>query len=797
MKECASLALVLALCSTSLAIDLSENDPARSLLQQCQSSFLCRCSHCLHTLLSCCPLFSVAVHTVFTLSCPAVLSSLSLFTLSSHSPVLLSSFLCHCSHSLHTLLSFCPLFSAAVYTVFTLSCPSVLSSLSLFILSSHSPVLLSSFLCRCSHCLHTTLLSFCPLFSVAVHTVFTLSCPSVLSSLSLFTLSSHSPVLLSSFLCCCSHCLHTLRSFCPLFSVAVHTVFTLLSCPSVLSSLPLFTLSSHSPVLLSSLLSRCSHCLHTLLSFCPLFSLAVHTVFTLSSHSPVLLSSFFCRCSHCLHTTLLSFCPHFSIAVHTVFTLSCPSVLFSLSLFTLSSHYSPVLLSFCPLFSVAVHTVFTLLSCPSVLFSLSLFTLSSHSPVLLSSLLCRCSHCLHTLLSVCPLFSVAVRTVFTLSCPSVLSSLPLFTLSSHSPVLLSSLRCRCSHCLHTLLSCCPLFAAAVHTVFTLSCPSVLSSLPLFTLSSHSPVLLSSLLCRCSHCLHTLRSFCPLFSVAVHTVFTLLSCPSVLSSLSLFTLSSHSPVLLSSFLCCCSHCLHTLQSYCPSSYLCGCSLFILGSYYPLYSVTVHASSHSSALLPSYLCHCSHFTISCPTAVLSQSSLFILNNLVSYCPLISINVHTTHSRFLLPSYLCHCSHFTLSCPTAFLFLSLFPLHTLMLVSFVVVVVVGFSSSSLSLFTPRCTPVFYCLLISFKIYNQESCEYPLLMPPNKLSSDLGQSAGHPTGRIIGGTRVVDRCVAPFNAMVALQLLPTNPSLRVTYCSGVMLSADLIVTAALCVYP
>ena len=123
--------------------------------------------------------------------------------------------------------------------------------------------------------------------------------------------------------------------------------------------------------------------------------------------------------------------------------------------------------------------------------------------------------------------------------------------------------------------------------------------------------------------------------------------------------------------------------------------------------------------------------------------------------------------------------------------------MLVSFVVFVVVGFSSSSLSLFTPRCTPVFYCLLISFKIYNQESCEYPLLMPANKLSSDLGQSAGHPTSRIIGGTRVVDRCVAPFNAMVALQLLPINPSLRVTYCSGVMLSADLIVTAALCVYP
>ena len=135
---------------------------------------------------------------------------------------------------------------------------------------------------------------------------------------------------------------------------------------------------------------------------------------------------------------------------------------------------------------------------------------------------------------------------------------------------------------------------------------------------------------------------------------------------------------------------------------------------------------------------------------------------YCLLISVTVHTSHS------------------------------HARQLLLF----------SSLSLFTPRCTLVFYCLLISFKIYNQESCGYPLLMPANKLSSDLQQSAGRqsagqPTGRIIGGTRVVDRCVAPFNAMVALQLLPTNPNLRVTYCSGVMLSADLIVTAALCVYP
>ena len=270
MKECASLALVLALCSTSLAIDLSENDPARSLLQQCQSSFLCRCSHCLHTLLSFCPLFSAAVHTVFTLSCPSVL------------------FFCRCSHCLHTtLLSFCPLFSVAVHTVFTLSCPSVLFSLLLFTLSSHSGP--------------TVLFSLLPF-----HTVFTLSGPTVLFSLLLFTLSSHSPVLLSSFLCCCSHCLHTLRSYCPLFSIAVHTVFTL-SGPIVLFSVSLFALSSHSgPTVLFSLL-----------------------LFALSSHSPVLLSSFLCCCSHCLHT-LRSYCPSSYFCGCSLFIFSGPTILFTL-----------------------------------------------------------------------------------------------------------------------------------------------------------------------------------------------------------------------------------------------------------------------------------------------------------------------------------------------------------------------------------------------------------------------------------------------------------------------------------
>ena len=89
------------------------------------------------------------------------------------------------------------------------------------------------------------------------------------------------------------------------------------------------------------------------------------------------------------------------------------------------------------------------------------------------------------------------------------------------------------------------------------------------------------------------------------------------------------------------------------------------------------------------------------------------------------------------------------------------------------------------PSSSIVFRCLRFSSIVF------YCLLS-----SSDLQQSA-RPKGRIIGGTRVVDRCVAPYNSMVALQLLPTNPTLRITYCSGVMLSADLIVTAALCVYP
>ena len=158
------------------------------------------------------------------------------------------------------------------------------------------------------------------------------------------------------------------------------------------------------------------------------------------------------------------------------------------------------------------------------------------------------------------------------------------------------------------------------------------------------------------------------------------------------------------------------------------------------------------------------------------MFTLHTLVSYCLLISVTIHTSHSRVLLPSYFCHCSHFTLSCSSVvfcccwvFFFFS-FPVHA-------------------SLHSP-CSTAFSSLFkstIRKAVNTRYSCQ------PIKLSSDLQQSTGHPTGRIIGGTRVVDRCVAPFNAMVALQLLPTNPSLKVTYCSGVMLSADLIVTAAL----
>jgi secreted trypsin-like serine protease len=55
----------------------------------------------------------------------------------------------------------------------------------------------------------------------------------------------------------------------------------------------------------------------------------------------------------------------------------------------------------------------------------------------------------------------------------------------------------------------------------------------------------------------------------------------------------------------------------------------------------------------------------------------------------------------------------------------------------------------------------------------------------------------RIIGGSRVYDRCVEPYNAMVAFQLFPNDPTLKLTFCSGVMITSSIIVTSALCVYP
>ena len=179
MKECASLALVLALCSTSLAIDLSENDPARSLLRQCQSSFLCRCSHCLHTtLLSFCPLFSAAVHTVFTLSSTfhrtlvryCLLICVTVHT--SQSRDLLPSYLSR--HCLYLTISFPTAFlSLSMFTLHTLVSYCLLISVTIH--TSHSRVLLPSYFCHCSHfTLSCSSVVFCCcwvffFFSVPVH----------------------------------------------------------------------------------------------------------------------------------------------------------------------------------------------------------------------------------------------------------------------------------------------------------------------------------------------------------------------------------------------------------------------------------------------------------------------------------------------------------------------------------------------------------------------------------------------------------------------------------------------------
>ena len=94
---------------------------------------------------------------------------------------------------------------------------------------------------------------------------------------------------------------------------------------------------------------------------------------------------------------------------------------------------------------------------------------------------------------------------------------------------------------------------------------------------------------------------------------------------------------------CEATLHTLVCYCPLISL--FTLHILESSCPPVFLTVH-TSHPRVQLSSCLSHCSHFTSSSSTVLLSFS-LFTLHILESNCPPVYLTVHTSRPRILLPS------------------------------------------------------------------------------------------------------------------------------------------------------
>ncbi|KAL8589330.1 hypothetical protein ACOMHN_052333 [Nucella lapillus] len=71
------------------------------------------------------------------------------------------------------------------------------------------------------------------------------------------------------------------------------------------------------------------------------------------------------------------------------------------------------------------------------------------------------------------------------------------------------------------------------------------------------------------------------------------------------------------------------------------------------------------------------------------------------------------------------------------------------------------------------------------------------------LTKGGVRPEPRIIGGQRVALRCEPPFSSMVALQLPSTGdgggdlPFNKLTFCSAVMISPDVLLTAAYCMSP
>ncbi|XP_076470557.1 trypsin-3-like isoform X2 [Babylonia areolata] len=74
----------------------------------------------------------------------------------------------------------------------------------------------------------------------------------------------------------------------------------------------------------------------------------------------------------------------------------------------------------------------------------------------------------------------------------------------------------------------------------------------------------------------------------------------------------------------------------------------------------------------------------------------------------------------------------------------------------------------------------------------------PPSPAATTPTRTAGGlPQARIIGGSRVTERCKAPFNSMAAMQLYANDPVHRLTHCSGVLISPDVVVTAASCLMP
>ena len=573
-----------------------------------------------------------SLHALFPHSRPCIvigLLSVSLFTLYSHTPVLVSWLGCYPSvssrstptlpslyrdwvaiwQSLETTPTLPSLYRdwvavrQSLHALLPHSRPCIvigLLSASLFTLYSHTPVLVSWLGCYPSVSSRSTptlpsLYRDWVAIRQSLHALLPHSRPCIvigLLSVSLFTLYSHTPVLVSWLGCYLSVSWN--------YSHTPVLVSWLGCCPSVSSrstpTLPslyrdwvaicqsLHALLPHSrPCIVIGLLSVSLLKLLPHSRPCIVIGLLSVSLFTLYSHTPVLVSWLGC---------------YLSVSSRSTPTL--PSLYRDWVAVCQSLETTPTLPSLYRDWVAVRQSLHALLphSRPCIvigLLSVSLFTLYSHTPVLVSWLGCYLSvssrstptlpslyrdwvavrQSLHALLPhsrpciVIGLLSVSLLKLLPHSRPCIvigLLSVSLFTLYSHTPVLVSWLGCYPSVSSRSTLTLPSLYRdwvaiwQSLHALLPHSRPCIvigLLSVCLFTLYSHTPVLVSWLGCYLavsSRSTPTLPSLYRDWVAIWQSLHALLShsrpCIVIgLLSVSLFTLYSHTPVLVSWLGCC--------------------------------------------------------------------------------------------------------------------------------------------------------------------------------------------------------------------------------------------------------